>query len=138
MAMNVGKGAEDEVMVDINTTPLIDVLLVLIIMLIMTIPVQTHAVKMDMPIGKPPEKLVEPEKVDIIVDFDGSVLWNGNNITGEQLNSYLKQAANANPKPEIHLRPHKLAKYNMVAKILATSQRLGVDTIGIVGNDQFD
>ena len=91
-----------------------------------------------MPVGTPPPKEVEPEKVDILVDFDGSVYWNGNNINGDQLRSYLKQAATANPKPELHLRPHKLAKYDMVAKILATSQRLGVDTIGIVGNDQFD
>ena len=138
MSMNVSQGGEDEVMVDINTTPLIDVLLVLIIMLILSIPVQTHAVKMDMPVGTPPPKEVEPVVVDILVDFDGSVYWNGNNITGEQLRSYLKQASTANPKPELHLRPHKLAKYDMVAKILATSQRLGVDTIGIVGNDQFD
>ncbi len=138
MSMNVSQGGEDEVMVDINTTPLIDVLLVLIIMLILSIPVQTHAVKMDMPVGSPPPKEIEPEKVDIFVDFDGSVKWNGNEINGDQLRSYLKQAATANPKPELHLRPHKLAKYDMVAKILATSQRLGVVTIGIVGNDQFD
>lgn len=137
--MNVGEGSGDgDVMVDINTTPLIDVLLVLIIMLIITIPVQTHAVKMDMPVGSPPPKEIEPEKVDILVDFDGSVYWNGNNITGEQLRGYLKQEAVKEPKSEIHLRPHKLAKYDMVAKILATSQRLGVTTIGIVGNDQFD
>jgi biopolymer transport protein ExbD len=138
MSMNVSQGSDDDVMVDINTTPLIDVLLVLIVMLIITIPVQTHAVKMDMPVGAPPPKTVEPEKVDIVVDFDGSVLWNGNAVNGGQLTSYLKQAAASNPMPEIHLRPHKLAKYDMVAKILAISQRLGVTTIGIVGNDQFD
>ncbi|MEY4590203.1 MAG: hypothetical protein RL497_2279 [Pseudomonadota bacterium] len=138
MSMNVGQGGEDEVMVDINTTPLIDVLLVLIVMLIITIPVQTHAVKMDMPVGTPPEQLVKPEKVDIIVDFDGSVLWNGNNVSAGQLTTYLKGAAAQTPMPEIHLRPHKLCKYDKVAKILAISQRLGVTTIGIVGNDQFD
>lgn len=138
MSMNVGQGGEDEVMVDINTTPLIDVLLVLIIMLIMTIPVQTHAVKMDMPVGTPPPKTVEPEKVDIIVDFDGSVSWNGTIVSAGQLTTYLKGAAAQTPMPEIHLRPHKLAKYDKVAKILAISQRLGVTTIGIVGNDQFD
>lgn len=138
MSMNVGEGSDDEVMVDINTTPLIDVLLVLIVMLIITIPIQTHAVKMDMPVGNPPPKTFEPEKVDIIVDFDGSVLWNGTSVTAGQLTSYLKGAAAQNPMPEIHLRPHKLCKYDKVAKILAISQRLGVTTIGIVGNDQFD
>ncbi|HMY39302.1 MAG TPA: biopolymer transporter ExbD, partial [Marinagarivorans sp.] len=105
MSMNVGEGNDDEVMVDINTTPLIDVLLVLIVMLIITIPVQTHAVKMDMPVGTPPPKTVEPEKVDIIVDFDGSVLWNGNSVTAGQLTTYLKAAAAQTPMPEIHLRP---------------------------------
>lgn len=138
MSMNVGEGSDDDVMVEMNTTPLIDVLLVLIVMLILSIPVQTHAVKMDMPVGTPPPKTVEPEKVDIIVDFDGSVLWNGNNVTAGQLTNYLKQAAAQTPMPEIHLRPHKLCKYDKVAKILAISQRLGVTTIGIVGNDQFD
>lgn len=138
MSMNVGEGSDDEVMVDINTTPLIDVLLVLIVMLIITIPIQTHAVKMDMPVGNPPDQLVKPEKVDIVVDFDGSVLWNGTSVTAGQLTSYLKGAAAQNPMPEIHLRPHKLCKYDKVAKILAISQRLGVTTIGIVGNDQFD
>lgn len=136
--MNVGEGSDDDVMVDINTTPLIDVLLVLIVVLIITIPIQTHAVKMDMPVGKPPENLTKPETVDIVVDFDGSVLWNGTSVSAGQLTTYLKGAAAQNPMPEIHLRPHKLCKYDKVAKILAISQRLGVTTIGIVGNDQFD
>lgn len=138
MSMNVGEGSDDDVMVDINTTPLIDVLLVLIVVLIITIPIQTHAVKMDMPVGKPPENLTKPETVDIVVDFDGSVLWNGTSVSAGQLTTYLKGAAAQNPMPEIHLRPHKLCKYDKVAKILAISQRLGVTTIGIVGNDQFD
>lgn len=139
MGMNVGNSSgDDEVMVEMNTTPLIDVLLVLIVMLIITIPIQTHAVKLDMPTpnAAPPE--VEPEVIKVDVDFDGTITWNGNVVSdAETLKSYLRQAAKADPQPEMHLRPNKLAKYDVVAKILSTAQRMGVKNMGIVGNEQF-
>ncbi len=139
MAMNLGKpGGEDEVMIDINTTPLIDVMLVLLVMLIITIPVQTHAVKLDMPQGNPPPALVQPAVVDLDIDFDGTISWNGTVLPDRAtLERYLRQAAQQDPQPEIHLAPNKLVKYAYVAMVLAESQRLGVVKIGIVGNEQF-
>jgi biopolymer transport protein ExbD len=138
MGMSVG-GSEGDMMMEMNTTPLIDVMLVLIVMLIITIPVQTHAVKLDMPrpIVNPPP--VQPEVIDLIVDFDGTLLWNGQQIpNGETLVSYFVEAAAKDPQPELHLRPNKLAKYDIVAKVLATAQRKGIRNIGIVGNEQLE
>lgn len=140
MAMNVGSsGGEDEPMVEMNTTPLIDVLLVLLIMLIITIPIQTHAVKLDMP--RPtnaPVEAVKPEIVNLEVDFDGSIIWNGSYVGDEAtFESYLRTAAATVPQPEVHLRPNRLAKYDHVAHVLATAQRLGVLKIGFVGNEQY-
>ncbi|KAB7742719.1 biopolymer transporter ExbD [Parvibaculum sedimenti] len=139
MAMNIGGGSDDDVMMEINTTPLIDVMLVLLVMLIITIPLQTQAVKLDMPqnLNAPPP-VVEPQVVDLEVDFDGTVFWNGIAVpnTG-QLDEYLKAAAAQDPQPEIHLKPNRLVKYDYVAKVLAAAQRLGVDHIGFVGNEQY-
>jgi biopolymer transport protein ExbD len=135
--MQVG-GADDESMVDINTTPLIDVMLVLLIMFIITIPVMTHAVKLDMPRGATQPPPVPPEVIELEVDFDGTYLWNGTPVTDEgTLLSYLQNAATKDPQPEIHLRPNKRVKYDYVARVLAASQRLGVRKIGFVGNEQF-
>jgi len=140
MGMNVGSGSgEAEVMVEMNTTPLIDLMLVLIVMLIMSLPPQTHAVKLDMPVTSPPTDVEPPPVIDIVVDFDGSIYWNSELITsGDRLQSYLKSAARAEPRPEIHLKPNKLAKYDAVAKVLATAQRLGVKNIGILGNEALE
>lgn len=139
MGMNVGGGAEGDVMVEVNTTPLIDLMLVLIVMLIITLPPQTHAVKLDMPVTDNPPPLVPPVVVDIIIDFDGSIYWNNNKVDDvETLKSYLTAEANREPKSELHLKPNKLAKYDMVAKVLATAQRLGVTNIGIVGNEALE
>jgi len=125
-------------MVDMNTTPLIDVMLVLLIMLIITIPVQTHAVKLDMPAGNPPPPLVQPQVVNIDVDFDGTISWNGTPITSEQdLRDHMTSAAAMPDQPEVHLNPNKLATYKYVAHVLATAQRLGLKKIGLVGNEQF-
>ncbi len=143
MGMNVGSASEDEdggVMVDINTTPLIDVMLVLLIMFIITIPIQTHAVKMNMPVpnGAPPPK--PPEIIRIDVDFDGTVGWNGEVIkAGDRasIESHMRAVAALADQPEVHLRPNKLVTYKYVAMIMATAQRLGVTKIGIVGNEQF-
>jgi biopolymer transport protein ExbD len=138
MAINLNQGGEGEPLVDINTTPLIDVMLVLLIMLIITIPVQTHAVKLDMPQANPPPPLVQPAVVDLAVDFDGTITWNGTNIPDRPtLETYLQSAAMQDPQPEIHLNPNKLVKYSYVAMVLAEAQRLGVVKIGLVGNEQF-
>ena len=139
MAMTVGKSGKDaEVMVDINTTPLIDVMLVLLIMLIITIPIQTHAVKLNMPIGKPPTQTVQPQVVTIDIDFDGTLIWNGETLSGRpQLESRMRAAAAQQDQPEIHLRPNKLVKYRNVAMVLASAQRLGLTKVGIIGHEQF-
>jgi len=139
MGMNVGSASDEEPMVDINTTPLIDVMLVLLIMFIITIPIQTHAVKMNMPVpsnAAPPPR--PPEIIRIDVDFDGTIGWNGEVIADRAtLESRLQQVALQPDQPEVHLRPNKLVTYKVVAMILASAQRLGVTKIGIVGNEQF-
>ena len=138
MAINLNRGGDGEPMVDINTTPLIDVMLVLLIMLIITIPMQTHAVKLDMPQANPPPPTVQPAVVDLAIDFDGTITWNGTTIPDRAaLESYLQSAAMQDPQPEIHLNPNKLVKYSSVAMVLAEAQRLGVVKIGLVGNEQF-
>jgi biopolymer transport protein ExbD len=139
MAMQVGPGVrEDEVMIDINTTPLIDVMLVLIIMLIITIPIQTHAVKMNMPIAPSAAPPKPPEIVRIDVDFDGTIGWNGVIVaTREELEAKLSGVAAQADQPEVHLRPNKLVTYKVVAMVMASAQRLGVTKIGLVGNEQF-
>jgi len=140
MAMNVGSGGDEaEVMVDINTTPLIDVMLVLLIMFIITIPIQTHAVKMNMPV---PTKNAPPPKPPVIIridlDFDGTIGWNGEVIPDRAtLEARLQQVAAEPDQPEVHLRPNKLVTYKHVAMVMASAQRLGVTKIGIVGNEQF-
>jgi len=138
MAMQIGPASgEGEVMVEMNTTPLIDVMLVLLTLLIITLPIQTHAVKLDMPrpIPNQPPPITQP--VELVVDFDGSISWNGETVTWPQLDYFLEQAATSDPQPEIHLRPNKLAKYDTVAKVLADAQRLGVDKIGFAGIEQY-
>src|SRR4051794_19385643 len=141
MAMNVGSGggsgSEPEVMMDINTTPLIDVMLVLIIMLIITLPVQLHAVNLDMPNATPP-RLEEPVVVMIDIDFDGTVLWNGEAIADERaLESRLQQAAMQATPPDVRIRPNRLVEYAAVARVLAAAQRLGVRKLGMVGHEQY-
>ena len=141
MAMKIGSGNgshDPDVMVDINTTPLIDVMLVLLIMLIITIPIQTHAVKLNMPVGTPPPPLVPPEVVTIEVDFDGTLIWNGRVVPNRQeLEERLRAAAETPIQPEVHLRPNKLVKYESVAMVMASAQRLGLKKIGLIGNEQF-
>ena len=139
MSMQVGGGGDDDApMMDINTTPLIDVMLVLIIMLIITIPIQTHAVKMNMPVGPSSAPPKPPEIVRIDVDFDGTIGWNGTIITDRaDLENRLAQLATLPDQPEVHLRPNKLVSYKVVAMVMASAQRLGVTKIGLVGNEQF-
>jgi len=132
-----GAQREPEVMIDINTTPLIDVMLVLIIMLIITIPIQTHAVKLNMPVGTPPPS-AQPQVITIDVDFDGTLIWNGETLSGRpELEARMRNAAAMQEQPEVHLRPNKLVKYRNVAMVMASAQRLGLTKIGIVGHEQF-
>lgn len=141
MSMSVGSASgSDEVMVEMNTTPLIDVMLVLLVMLIVTIPIQTHAVKLDLPQANQstPPSDVKPAVIDLEIDFDGTPIWNGTPVTSRaQLDKYLEDSANQVPQPELHLRPNRLAKYDVVARTLADAQRLGVTKIGFVGTEQY-
>jgi biopolymer transport protein ExbD len=141
MAMNLGSGEgmrDPDVMVDINTTPLIDVMLVLLIMLIITIPIQTHAVKLNMPVAAPPPTDVKPQVVTIEVDFDGTMIWNGEVLRDRaDLEARLSAAAAMAVQPEVHLRPNKLVKYERVAMLMASAQRLGLSKIGLIGQEQF-
>ena len=141
MAMNVGSGSatsDPEVMMDINTTPLIDVMLVLLVMLIITIPIQLHSVNLNMPTGNPPPPLVLPEVVKIDIDPSSVVYWNGLPLADRAaLEENFKAAAAQAVQPELHLRPDKNAKYAIVAGVMASAQRLGLTKIGIVGSEQF-
>ncbi|MEO5689658.1 MAG: biopolymer transporter ExbD [Burkholderiaceae bacterium] len=137
--MSMSGASEDgEVMVDINTTPLIDVMLVLLIMLIITIPIQTHAVKLNMPVHTDATPPTPPVVVEIIVDFDGTIGFGGEVIKDRaDLETHLYRLTQMPDQPEVHLIPNKLAPYKYVAEVMAEAQRLGVTKIGIVGNEQF-
>jgi biopolymer transport protein ExbD len=133
MAMNVGSGSgEGEVLVEMNTTPLIDVMLVLLVMLIITIPIQTHAVKLDMPPPNQPPPPTQPVVVNLGIDFDGTVTWNGTPVDFPTLDAYFVQEADkGSDQDEIHVNPNRLAKYDTVARVLSDAQRLGAVKIGI-------
>ena len=140
MAMNVGKSGsgDPDVMIDINTTPLIDVMLVLLVMLIITIPIQLHAINLNLPVGNPPPPLLLPQIVKIDIDASSVVYWNGEVVPDRAaLEEKLKAAAAQQVQPELHLRPDKDAKYDIVAGVMASAQRLGLTKIGIVGSEQF-
>jgi biopolymer transport protein ExbD len=138
MSMSVGGGSEDGAMCDINTTPLIDVMLVLLIMFIITIPVMTHAVKLDMPrpTDAPPPP-VRPEVIDIEIDFDGTILWNSTPVTLDALEGYFRTESQKDPQPELHLRPDKRSRYDVVARVLASAQRNRMKKIGFVNVAEF-
>jgi biopolymer transport protein ExbD len=125
-------------MMDINTTPLIDVMLVLLIMFIITIPVQTHAVKLDLPqaTNSPPPP-VEPTKNKIVITAEGQILWNGGAVDLPTLRQYLDVTANMNPTPELHLQPDRLARYELVDEVLAQTKRANITTMGFVGNEYY-
>ena len=141
MGMSVGSGSgsgEPEVMSEMNTTPLIDVMLVLLIMLIITIPIQLHNVELNLPAGNPPPPTVIPEVVQVDINAAGVVSWNGETIADrEVLDSKLSGAAAQNVQPELHLRADRNAPYKAVAAVLASAQRLGANKLGLVGNEQF-
>src|ERR1700749_920123 len=137
MAMSSSQ-ADGEVLVDINTTPLIDVMLVLLTLLILTLPIQTHAVKLDMPRPNQAPPAGEPVVIALGIDFDGSISWDGNKVDRATLDSKLYDAAHQATPPEIQIDPNRLAKYDAVAMVLADAQHLGVTHIGFTGIDQYN
>jgi biopolymer transport protein ExbD len=139
MAMNVGAfEREPDVMIDINTTPLIDVMLVLLVMLIITLPIQLHAVNLNMPVGNPPPPVILPQIVKIDIDANGTTYWNGEVVPDRaKLEDWMRASAAMDPQPEVHLRPDKGSKYGITAGVMASAQRLGLTRIGIVGSEQF-
>ncbi len=138
MNMSSGSGGDVEPMMEMNMTPMIDVMLVLIIMFITTLPVANHAVNLNMPqqnnLPPPP---VDPVVVKIDVDFDGTISWNGEVVTRSQLEDRFVAAAAMNPQPEIHLQPNRLVAYKAVAGVMAAAQSRGITKLGMVGNEQF-
>jgi biopolymer transport protein ExbD len=138
MAMSAG-AEEGEPMMDINTTPLIDVMLVLLIMFIITIPIQTHAVKLDLPQDSqnqnPPP--IDPVKNKIVVTQAGQILWNGNQVDPLQLRQFLDITTTMTPVPELHLQPEAMARYELVDEVLAVTKRAKVQAMGFVGNEAY-
>lgn len=128
-----------EPMLDINVTPLIDVMLVLLIMLIITIPPQTHAVKLDLPVNQPnnPPPPIQPLKNTVGVTAQDQITWNGNPITQDQLRQYLETTQQMNPIPELHLQPDATARYEVVDEVLAITKRAHVQKMGFVGNEYY-
>ena len=141
MGMNIGTGGasdEPEVMMDINTTPLIDVMLVLLIMLIITIPIQLHSVNLDMPVNTNAPRTVDPVVVKVNVEQNNVINWNGKLLASRaELDQAVAEAAAMNPQPEIHIRSHAKARYEVAASVMAAAQRGGLTKLGIVGAEQF-
>ena len=141
MAMIVGSSSgsgDTEVMMDINTTPLIDVMLVLLVMLIITIPIQLHSVNLNLPVGTPPPSDVKPEVLKIDVDARSVVHWQGTPVaSGADLELKMKEVSERAVQPEVHLRPDKHARYEVVASVLAATKRSGLTKIGVIGSEQF-
>ncbi|BDI05538.1 ExbD/TolR family protein [Sphaerotilus microaerophilus] len=140
MGMNVGQGSGDdaEPIMDINTTPLIDVMLVLLVMLIITIPIQLHSVNLNMPVGTPPPSDVKPEVVKIDIDEKSVVYWQGLPLAGRsELEAKMELAAAQAVQPEIHIRPNKASSYNTFAEVMVSAQRKGLQKLGVIGSEQF-
>ena len=139
MAMQTtGSNKEAEPMMEMNMTPLIDVLLVLLIMFIITIPVQTHAVKLDMPQNTPQDAPpIEPVKNKVVVTNDGKILWNGSELNQTQLRQYLDVTQQMDPVPELHLQPEPEARYELVDEVLAVTKKANVTKMGFVGNEAY-
>lgn len=137
MAISSGGGGDGAPMMDINTTPLIDVMLVLLIMFIITIPIQTHAVKLDLPPPNPHPEDVKPDFNQVNIDFLGAIYWNNKEVTLPQLIGYFKQAKALPKEPELRLKPDALAKYEVVDRVMAAAQQAGITKMGFVGNEAY-
>ena len=138
MSMNVGSASDEpEVLMDINTTPLIDVMLVLLVMLIITIPIQLHAVSLDMPVGTPPTNNIKPEKIQIDIDEKSTVYWQGLPVSAPELDANMQALSGLNPQPEVHIRPNKASSYAVFANVLSASKRKGLTKMAVIGSEQF-
>ena len=140
MGMNVGNSnnsGEPEMMMEINTTPLIDVMLVLLVMLIITIPIQLHSVELAMPVGTPPVNLIKPEKIQIEIDDKSVIFWQGLPVTAQELDAKMQALSGQNPQPEVHIRPNKNSQYAVFANVLSGSKRVGLTKIAVIGSEQF-
>ena len=138
MAMSVSNAAGGDVMVDMNTTPLIDVMLVLLIMFIITLPAMTNSINLDMSQGPPPGVVVKREAINLGIDYDGTILWNGVVVESlAQLEQFFHAEALKTEQPELHVRPDKRAKYDDVAQVLGMAQRIGIQRIGFAGQEQY-
>jgi biopolymer transport protein ExbD len=139
MSASVLNPESSEPMMEINTTPLIDVMLVLLIMIIMTIPIQSHAVKLDLPQDQqnrtPPP--IDPVKNKVVITPQGQVLWNGTPVNLVTLRQYLDLTTTMNPVPELHLQPDPQARYELVDEVLAVTKRAQVTAMGFVGNEAY-
>ena len=136
MQMSQEPGDHD-IWVEMNTTPLIDVMLVLLVMLIITIPVQLHAVNLEMPVGAPPTNLPKPEKIQLDIDASSTVYWNGTAVTAAELDQKMEAISQWAAQPEVHIRPNKDARYAVFANVLSSSKRLGLTKIAVIGAEQF-
>lgn len=140
MGMNVGNSngsGEPEVMMEINTTPLIDVMLVLLVMLIITIPIQLHSVELNMPVGAPPTSLIKPEKIQIDIDEKSVVHWQGLPVGAQELDAKMLAVSQLPLQPEVHVRPNRDSSYAVFANVLSSSKRLGLSKIAVIGSEQF-
>ena len=139
MSMSIGGGGPDEPMMEMNMTPLIDVLLVLLIMFIITIPPQTHAVKLDLPQNDPNQvnPPIDPVKNKIVITQPGQILWNGAAVNQQQLRQYLDVTQQMDPVPELHLQPEPEARYELVDEVLAVTKQAKVSKMGFVGNEAY-
>ena len=137
MSMAVGERDDNEPMMDMNTTPLIDVMLVLLIMFIITIPVQTHAVKIDLPVPNENPSNVDPQKNKVMIDPAGTITWNGTPVDLAQLANYLEQTKALPVEPELQVQPDPYARYYIVDNVMAVVKRSGVGKLGFVGNEQY-
>jgi biopolymer transport protein ExbD len=140
MGMHVGNtssSGEPEVMMEINTTPLIDVMLVLLVMLIITIPIQLHSVNLEMPVGAPPTSDIKPEKIQIDIDEHSVVYWQGLPVSAKDLDEKMQLVSQQPVQPEVHIRPNKDSQYAVFANVLSSSKRLGLNKIAVIGAEQF-
>lgn len=140
MGMHVGNSSgsgDPEMMMEINTTPLIDVMLVLLVMLIITIPIQLHSVNLEMPVGTPPTHLIKPEKIQIDIDEQSVVYWQRLPVTAPELDEKMRALTLQAQQPEVHIRPNKASQYAVFANVLSSSKRLGLTKIAVIGSEQF-
>jgi biopolymer transport protein ExbD len=136
MAMSISTGDNGGPMVDMNTTPLIDVMLVLLIMFIITLPVMTNSINLDLP--GTPQRGTEHEVINLGIDYDGAIVWNGVLVESfDQLEQYFRIEAAKGEQPELHVRPDRRANYDHVARVLGSAQRNGIQRIGFAGQEQY-